>query len=210
DFHQFPPVGDPSNALYSPKHTKSQNELGAAIYHQFKTVVTLTEQKRITDIPWKMLLQRLRVGACNGADIETLNSLLVTNPKCDVPDTTQAPWDTAVLVTPRHGARVLWNTASLVKHCRATGNRMYICHAEDTAGAHHEKLNLLQRVTVAGMAIKKTAKLAERVELAIGMRAMVLMNIATEADLANGTRGEIVDIRLDPREPAIFEVDSET
>nr|GAT47184.1 predicted protein [Mycena chlorophos] len=33
------------------------------------------------------------------------------------------------------------------------------------------------------------------------MRAMVLWNIATEADLANGARGEISDIRLDSREP---------
>jgi len=32
------------------------------------------------------------------------------------------------------------------------------------------------------------------------MKAMVTMNIATEADLANGMRGEIVDIVLDPRE----------
>jgi ATP-dependent exoDNAse (exonuclease V) alpha subunit len=60
------------------------------------------------------------------------------------------------------------------------------------------------------MPIKKTAKLAERVELAVGMRAMVLMNIATEADLANGTRGEVVDIKLDPREPGNMEIDPET
>ncbi|KAJ6489217.1 hypothetical protein C8R47DRAFT_951424, partial [Mycena vitilis] len=200
DFHQFPPVGDPTNALYSSINNRNQNEIGASIYSQFRTVVTLTEQKRITDVPWKELLHRLRTGACTEQDIGTLNSLLVTNPTCTVPDPTQPPWDNAVLVTPRHGARVLWNTQSLVKHCRATGNRMYICQAEDTLGRFDAEMNLTQRVIVAGMPIKKTAKLAERVEIAVGMRAMVLMNIATEADLANGTRGEVVDIRLDPRE----------
>ena len=38
------------------------------------------------------------------------------------------------------------------------------------------------------------------------MKAMETMNIATEADLENGTRGEIIDIVLDPRElePALW------
>jgi len=35
-------------------------------------------------------------------------------------------------------------------------------------------------------------------ELAVGMKAMVTMNIATEADLANRARGKIVDIVLNP------------
>jgi hypothetical protein len=35
--------------------------------------------------------------------------------------------------------------------------------------------------------------------MAIGMKAMVLLNIATDADVANGTRGEIQDIILDER-----------
>ncbi len=37
-------------------------------------------------------------------------------------------------------------------------------------------------------------------QIAIGMRAMVLMNIATEADVANGTQGVIQDIVLDSQE----------
>jgi ATP-dependent exoDNAse (exonuclease V) alpha subunit len=87
---------------------------------------------------------------------------------------------------------------------------MYICQVEDTVGRDESQLELVQRITVAGMTIKQTAKLAEREELAIGMRAMVLLNIATEADLANGTRGEVVDIKLDPREPTEFDTDPET
>ncbi|KAJ3925226.1 MAG: hypothetical protein NXY57DRAFT_855405, partial [Lentinula lateritia] len=39
------------------------------------------------------------------------------------------------------------------------------------------------------------------VEIAVGMKAMILANIATEADLANGTRGTVMDIILDDREP---------
>jgi hypothetical protein len=36
------------------------------------------------------------------------------------------------------------------------------------------------------------------------------MNIATEADLANGTRGEVIDIKLDPREDDEPLIDEET
>ena len=38
------------------------------------------------------------------------------------------------------------------------------------------------------------------VEMAIGTKAMVTQNITTDLDLANGSRGIIVDIVLDPRE----------
>jgi hypothetical protein len=38
--------------------------------------------------------------------------------------------------------------------------------------------------------------------MAIGMKAMVLLNVATEADIANGTRGEIQDI-MDEREDSL-------
>jgi ATP-dependent exoDNAse (exonuclease V) alpha subunit len=36
--------------------------------------------------------------------------------------------------------------------------------------------------------------------MAVGMKAMVVLNIATEADLANGTRGTVQGFVLDPRE----------
>lgn len=57
-----------------------------------------------------------------------------------------------------------------------------------------------EKVVVVGMTIKQTGRLAERVELSVGMKVMVILNIATEGDVANGTRGIIEDIILDPRE----------
>ena len=43
-------------------------------------------------------------------------------------------------------------------------------------------------------------KLHTRIEIAIGMKVMVTMNISTDADLANGTRGVVTNIILDHRE----------
>ncbi|KAJ7080494.1 hypothetical protein C8R43DRAFT_965727 [Mycena crocata] len=120
-----------------------------------------------------------------------------------VPDWDAPGWDEPTLVTPRHGARTAWNLQALMKHCAKSGHRMYVCQAEDTK-ADGGDLSLYERVIATGLTTKKSGKLAERVELAVGMRAMILLNIATESDLANGTRGEIVDIYLDPREPKEF------
>ncbi|KAF8236479.1 hypothetical protein L208DRAFT_1251833, partial [Tricholoma matsutake] len=53
---------------------------------------------------------------------------------------------------------------------------------------------------VTGTKPKDTERLEQTVEIAVGMVVMVILNIVTEADLANSTRGEIVDIILDPRE----------
>lgn len=49
------------------------------------------------------------------------------------------------------------------------------------------------------------ADLVYRIEIALGMKVMVTNNIETDLDIANGVRGEIVDIILHPDEPAIGE-----
>jgi hypothetical protein len=71
---------------------------------------------------------------------------------------------------------------------------------EDTTGQERARLSLEAWIIIAGTKPKDTEKLEQIVEIAVGMSAMVIVNIATEADLTNGTRGEVVDIVLDPRE----------
>lgn len=56
------------------------------------------------------------------------------------------------------------------------------------------------RLAAAKVNQKNTGKLPDRVDMAVGMKAMVLLNLATEAEIANGTRGVIHDIILDERE----------
>jgi len=57
-----------------------------------------------------------------------------------------------------------------------------------------------ERLTIAQMDITDTARLESRVELAIGMEAMVMQNITTDASLPNGSRGIVKDVVLDPWE----------
>ena len=72
----------------------------------------------------------------------------------------------------------------------------YIVTAEDLVD--REPLSNVQWLAVAWLKIKDTSQLLNRVELATGMKAMVLMNLAMGANLANGLHGTITDIILDP------------
>lgn len=202
DFHQFPPVGNASAALYCDRpETDDVHALkGRSIFTEYDHVVILREQMRITDDVWTGILSRLRVGECTEKDIEEVQRLVLTNPACEIPDFTSTPWCDATLITPRNATKDLWNSAALERHCRASGNRKYIISAEDTIKDSGETPNQGTRLAIAGLKDDATKNLKMRVELAVGMKAMVVLNIATEADLANGTRGTIQGFVLDPRE----------
>lgn len=140
------------------------------------------------------------MGECNENDIDEINKLELTNTKCDQPDFESAPWCNAILVTPRHSVREEWNSYALVKHCRLNKKVRYIVPAEDTEREQDTEPSLAARLATAGLKEKSTGKLHDVIEVAVGMKAMVLVNIAVEAEVANGTRGTVEQILLDPRE----------
>lgn len=198
DFHQFPPVANTSKELYHPTPTTDDCRLGRELFLQFKTVVHLEKQMRIRDATWINILQRSRTGECTSEDIEEIRKLILTNPKCIVPDFSRPPWDNAILVTPRNSVRTKWNEKMLHAYCRKNNNTRYIVYANDSTGKN--ALTCEDRLAIAHLKLDKTGRLPNKLELARGMKAMVLENIAPNAGLANGSRGEIVDIILDPNE----------
>lgn len=206
DFHQFPPVRSKRNALYYTSPEKENARLGRAVYEQFDIVVKLEEQMRIQDQHWQDILQRSRTGDCTGEDIAEIRKLILTNPLCDVPNFSESPWNDAVLVTPRNGVRTFWNEQMLETHCRKTGEVHYIFYARDRY--KEQPLSRQQRLTVAHLKLEQTANLPNKVDFAVGMKIMVLQNIATQADLANGSRGIITNIILDPNEHAVPDADN--
>lgn len=97
DFHQFPPVSNPTGALYVDQDKDSKRALlGREIFLQFDEVVILDKQNRIKDQRWSDILSRARVGECRVADLAEVEKPVLTNPECDVPDFTKAPWDQAI------------------------------------------------------------------------------------------------------------------
>ena len=69
-----------------------------------------------------------------------------------------APWDEAILVTPRHSVRNLWNEHALAKHCMKTGNQRYIVPAEDISRDGTEVLSMEAKLAIAGLEDKKNRK----------------------------------------------------
>ncbi|KAF8527302.1 hypothetical protein JB92DRAFT_2640926, partial [Gautieria morchelliformis] len=195
DFHQFPPPKRPSSALYrSPPHPTYWGAIGQNVFRQFKTVVLLKEQKRIDDELWAEILERSRYGACTENDLNKFHKLILTNESCQVPDFSRPPWNNAVLVTPRHGVRMEWNDAALREHCRTSAKPIFVSPAEDTVGMENNELSLPQKLLVAASEGKE--RLARKIKVAEGMRAMLTWNLVVSADLANGTQGTVEKIFL--------------
>ena len=119
---------------------------------QFQIRRRVFEQNRIKDETWTNILSRLRVGECNESDLDEIRKLVLTNPDCDIPDFSKAPWDQAILVTPRHSIRNLWNEHAIAKHCIKTGIQRYIVPAEDNSRDGTETLSMEAKLTIAGQA----------------------------------------------------------
>jgi len=110
------------------------------------------------------------------------------NPERQPTEMDSPEWQAASLVTPRHVVRTQWNNAALERHCKQAGVQRFICPAEDAIDGR--SLTLVERYAVALRASTKSNGRRHKADL---------------IDVANGTRGEIVDIVLDPREPPVVE-----
>ena len=80
---------------------------------------------------------------------------------------------------------------------------MYICPAEDMIDGqpvtHAEKIATLTRLKGYQSQMERAGLLKE-VELAIGTPVMVMLNILTNLDVANGVQGTVEGIVLDKQE----------
>jgi hypothetical protein len=82
-----------------------------------------------------------------------------------------------------------------------------VCQAKDKIEGR--ELTLSEQHALVARAMKSSSgkgnMLPERIELARGMKVMVTYDVETDLDIANGARGEIVDIILHAEEPPIGE-----
>jgi hypothetical protein len=166
--------------------------------------VQLRQQIRVDDPVWADLLQHVRYGNCRKHHLDLLRNLIITNPNSPQTNYNEEPWKSAVLITPRHAVRRLWNTAAAKKTCVNNGKPLLLSTAIDLVDG--KPLSLAERFGVLTKAGEKKdggeerAGLMKTVELTIGMPVMVTLNVHTELDIANGSRGEIVGIVLHPLE----------
>jgi hypothetical protein len=100
--------------------------------------------------------------------------IVLTDPACEIPDFSTSPWCDAMLITPRNATKDLWNSATLERHCRATGNRKYIISAEDTNKDTGGVPDQRTKLGIAGLKDEVTKNLKMRVEMAVRMKAITL------------------------------------
>jgi hypothetical protein len=198
NLHQFPPVASANKELYNSTPTDELSHLGHTLFEQFDTVIHLDRQMHICDPVWEAILTRSRTGECTANDLTEIDRLVLDDKDCEIPDFTVPPWNDCVLVTPRNAVQTLWNELMLQAHCHQTGYTQYVVHTLDTV--EHGHLTQSQRVAIAHLKLEHTNHLPNKIELAVGMKLMILTNIAVGAGLANGSRGIVTDIILDPRE----------
>jgi hypothetical protein len=70
---------------------------GHAIFEEFKTVIILKEQKRVTDPVWHQMLTNLRKGEMQSDNIQMLHGLIICRSPNDEFDT--EPCSNAFVVT---------------------------------------------------------------------------------------------------------------
>ncbi|KAH9971591.1 hypothetical protein BGW80DRAFT_1159948, partial [Lactifluus volemus] len=208
DLHQFPPVAKGSGEfLFTPNKPgvdSQECQSGGEIYKEFKTVVILKEQKRVTDPVWHRMLTHLRAGEMTIEDVQMLRELVIGHSSESDVDFGVEPWSNAALVTPRHAVRIMWNQLAARQWCMKSQQQLFLCPAQDTIGDN--TLTPRERVDVATYTSQKKNQrrtLPDEVELAKGLKIMVTNNLATDLDITNGARGEIVDIILDEEEPPL-------
>ncbi|KAJ3997467.1 hypothetical protein F5050DRAFT_1542319, partial [Lentinula boryana] len=149
------------------------------LYEEFSAVVVLQEQMRVVDPEWREMLTRLRHGNVQKKDIDLLKGMIITNKQ----------------------ANTTKNEAALRKHCKVTKGQVFICHTEDQV--KDCELNLAEEYglalhsserTLGGQKRNTKQDLPESITMAVGAQVMVVQNIDTDLNLANGARGTIVGI----------------
>ena len=100
-----------------------------------------------------------------------------------------------------NGVHMFWNEPMLQSQCCKMGQVHYIFYVHNKYKNH--QLSHQERLTVAHMKLEQTANLPNKINLAIGMKTMVLQNIVTHANLANSLHRIITDIILHPEENII-------
>jgi hypothetical protein len=155
--------------------------------------VLLNEQKRVHDEVWYQFLQHLRngnVGIVTPEDILMLRSLVLL-PVNTIID--ELPWRDAFLITPQHAVQVEWNKKAVQKLCKREKQQLFICPAKDRIG--ERTLSAEERIHVhSSHSLKGRKRLADEIEVAIGMKALVMYNLETELDITNRARGTTTDI----------------
>ena len=176
DMHQFPPIANTNKELYNHAPLEHTSYLSRTLFEQFEMVIRLEKQMRIQDPVWEDILTRTRTGDCTAEDLAEIDRLVLENAECILPDFLSPPRNDFILVTLCNAMQMLWNELMLKTHCAHSSYTRYVIRATDSTRNHI--LTPADHLAIAHLKLDHTNRLPHKIEIVIGMRIMILMNVA--------------------------------
>ncbi|KAJ7141316.1 hypothetical protein C8R44DRAFT_866947 [Mycena epipterygia] len=189
DMARFPPIST-SNALFTTLSARESGRDGLRTYRLFKTVYDLVERPASTNAVWDGLLGRVRVGACTESDIYVLRSLILT--PGHAPDFAEGPWRNAILITSRYSLLRAWNALAVIRHSAEANETVWITPALDEP-IREPVVSATDMDRIACLPINKTAHLAGRLEIVVGLKMSAVVAGRTLV-------GIVTQVQMDERE----------
>src|SRR5467141_3468143 len=187
DFHQFSPVR--ANALWQ-KQQGHNEKRGQQLWHMFKNVMVLDEQMRQQqDVEFHQLLKRARNGSITQADVDRLNTRVVSRLESQ-PDLT--------FIIRSNRLRHTLNRQQIESFARSRGQKIFVFPARHTRRKRARGSRDLYVDKLLEIQDNSDIKGPGLLLYAQGMPAMALSNISTRLGLVNGARGRAVGVVPNP------------
>jgi hypothetical protein len=189
DFHQFSPIQ--AKALWQQQETNDEKR-GQQLWHMFKDVVVLDEQMRQQqDTAYHQLLKRARDATITQADVDLLNTRVVTQL-----ESRSDRINTCIVRTNK--LRHLINRLQMERFAQTRGQKIFVFPARHTRwkkakGTRNPDVDALLEVqdssNVKGPGLFMYTQ---------DMPTAVLSNISTRLGIVNGAQGRAVGVVPDP------------
>ena len=189
DFHQFPPIQ--AKALWQ-KQESNDEKRGQQLWHMFKDVVLLDEQMRQQhDAAYHKLLQRARNATITQADVNLLNTKVVTHLESR-PDRI----NTCIVRTNK--LRHVIIRLQIERFARIRSQKVFILPARHTRWKKAKGTRSLEVDKLLEVQDSSNVKGPGLLMYTQNMPAAVLSNISTRLGIVNGAQGRAVEVVPDP------------
>jgi hypothetical protein len=185
DFHQFSPVR--AKAFWQ-KQESNDEVRGQQLWHMFKDVVLLDEQMRQQhDVGYHQLLKRARNATITQADVDLLNTRVVTQLE-SLPDRI----NTCIVRTNK--LRHLINRLQIEKFARTRGQKIFIFPARHMRWKKAKGLRNLEVDKLLEVQDSSNVKGPGLLMYTQNMPTAVLSNISTRLGIVNGAQGRAIGV----------------
>jgi PIF1-like helicase len=189
DFHQFPPIQ--AKALWQ-KQESNDEVRGQQLWHMFKDVILLDEQMRQqNDVAYHQLLKRARNAMITQADVDLLNTRVVT-------DLESRPDRINTCIVRTNKLRHLINRLQIERFAPTRGQKIFIFPARHTRWKKAKGTRNLEVDKLLEVQDSSNVKGPGLLMYTQNMPTAVLSNVSTRLEIVNGAQGRAIGVVPDP------------